>query len=195
MPCSCSTVDQRGVHRNACHGEYQAAGLHSLHFRRWIHGTARCAAAALGAMLVAACGCQASTQMHEQDVSKLVAMLAEADPARRVQGAYALGQLGTAAEVAVPQLVAALADEHPRVRQTAVVSLGQIGPGAKAGVPALVVVLEKSDDNVLRRQAAAALGRIGPNASAALPALRKASQDKSRIVREAALEAVEQIGN
>jgi len=137
----------------------------------------------------------------------------------RAAAAAALGVIGRpAAQEAVPALTKALEDEEGLVRARAIGALGAIGPGAQA-VPALLRLLEDGELNAAwaleaigpeaseavpyliralaedrhqrtRAAAAKALGAIGPAAHEAVPALRKALEDRSPSVREAAAEAL-----
>ena len=135
-------------------------------------------------------GCSRAPAYQSMNIAQLIELLDDPDAARRIQGAYALGQKGAEASPAVPRLIKLLDDENVRLRQTTAVALGQIGPPASAAVPALTKRLS-DPDVIVRRQSAAALGRIG--ARPALPALRKAQRDPARIVREAATESIQWI--
>ena len=104
----------------------------------------------------------------------------------------ALGDIGPAAQEAVPALVDALWD-GPSVRDTVPKALGDIGPAAQATVPALVRALGDWSET-LQVAAAKALGHIGPAAQEAVPALVKAIGDRRMAVREAAVEALGHIG-
>ncbi len=144
-------------------------------------------------ILASAFGCGGGSGPNaSRDVTGLRTQLTDADPERRADAAFALGQRGSESKAAVQELIAALKDEHLRVRLQAAVALGRIGPAAAEAVPALVAAL-RSSESTLRRQAAAALGGIGSAARAALPALEQARQDPAPIVRQAAEEAVARI--
>ena len=52
----------------------------------------------------------------------------------RKNAALALGEVGPAAEIAVPALVAALGDRDERVRRPVADALGQIGPNAREAI-------------------------------------------------------------
>jgi HEAT repeat protein len=90
--------------------------------------------------------------------------------------AYAFGEIGPAANQAVPQLMSLVqSDKEPdgALRDVAAASLGKIGPGAAEAVPLLAAAL-KSDDVRLLSIAAEALGNIGAPAKRAIPALLNA---------------------
>ena len=72
-----------------------------------------------------------------------------------------LGELGPAAESAVPELSAALADPREEYfsREAAVEALGKIGPAAKSAVPLLRRLLEDSSES-LRQSAREAMQKI-----------------------------------
>ncbi len=120
----------------------------------------------------------------------LIVALKDKDTQVRGAAATALGQIGPAAEDAIPALVAALADDaewhgspnYPgipvNVRWDASKALGRIGSVA---VPALMTALEDREAKV-RASAASALSAIGPGATAAVPALSAALRDNDRSV-------------
>ncbi len=126
-----------------------------------------------------------------EDVQALAGALESPD--RYVAGfaAWSLGNLGAAAEPAVPDLVRALA----RDETNAVVAgaLARVGPAAKAAVPELVKALASEDDG-RRWRAARTLGRIGPEAGPAVEALTGALADPNGLVRAHAARALGRIG-
>jgi HEAT repeat protein len=126
-----------------------------------------------------------------EDVQALARVLESPD--RYVAGfaAWSLGNLGAAAEPAVPDLVRALA----RDETNAVVAgaLARVGPAAKAAVPELVKALSSEDDG-RRWRAARTLGRIGPEAGPAVEALTGALADPNGVVRAHAARALGRIG-
>ena len=81
----------------------------------------------------------------------------------RASAAYALGQIGQAAYVAVPNLVMILRDDSSNdVRAIAAYTLGRIGSKAEAAVPRLITIFKNPDeDSVVHDQAAQALKEIG----------------------------------
>jgi HEAT repeat protein len=64
-------------------------------------------------------------------------MLGDAEISVRVTAAMALGNMGAAAQEAVPALIRALKDQDSQVRNWAATALGSIGPAAESAVPAL----------------------------------------------------------
>jgi HEAT repeat protein/lysophospholipase L1-like esterase len=125
------------------------------------------------------------------DVPALSAALASPD--RYVAGfaAWSLGNIGAAAEPAVPQLVKALARDE--LNAVVAGALARIGPAAGAAVPELVRALG-SEDDARRFRAARTLGRIGPPAAAAVGPLTTALGDSSSVVRSHAARALGRIG-
>jgi HEAT repeat protein len=97
--------------------------------------------------------------------------------------ALALGQMGPQAKSAVPALieivdtpVTAKPAATTWVKGNVVNVLGMFGPNAKGAVPSLMKVLEKEEEEYLRRAAIVALGKIGPAAKAVLPLLAKVAE-------------------
>ena len=95
----------------------------------------------------------------------------------RLHAALALGEMGPQAAEATPSLIQALKQRNEMIATRAASALGKIGPPAKDAVPALIDAL-KAGDWSLRCWAAETLGRIGPAAKAAVPALEEALKDE-----------------
>jgi HEAT repeat protein len=133
-------------------------------------------------------GCSSKLPHEGKTVAELEEMLRSDDPQKQIQGTYGLSLLGVDAEPATASLIKALNSTTPLVRSNAALALGKIGPRAKEAMPALTIALGDPEWTV-RRQAAVALGEIGPDASAA-EGLRRMAQDKNKILREAAQEAL-----
>jgi HEAT repeat protein len=149
-----------------------------------------------------------------QTVAEWLRRLGDDDWSVRCGAAYALGEIGPPARVAVPGLALALKyDAHPRVRAAAARALGKIGVDARsaafalvealtdknrevreaatpAAVQPLIGALQKGDLDIQIR-ACRALGHIGPPAKAAVPALKALLPDS--FVRAAALDALNKI--
>jgi hypothetical protein len=102
------------------------------------------------------------------DVAKA---LGDSSPLVRSAAAWALSQMGGAAESAVSALEKSLADPSPLVRSISAVALRAMGPKALPAIPALEKALDDESPSV-RAVAADALGNIGP---AALPAVQTLS--------------------
>jgi HEAT repeat protein len=92
-------------------------------------------------------------------MSNLVAALADARPAVRASGAYALSRFGPAAAPAVGSLIELLDDPHPTPRAYAVVALGEIGPAAAAALPKLQT-MQRERDYRINGWARKAVGQI-----------------------------------
>ena len=101
----------------------------------------------------------------------------------------ALGQIGPAAEPAIPALseMAFIPDTE---YSEAVDTLQKIGAPA---VPVLVEVLDRGNSSV-KWQAVKALGDMGEPARAALPALRKLAIQRITLVSDAAKKAIKKLG-
>lgn len=123
---------------------------------------------------------------------KLTAALEEPAARVREQALRCLGILGPRAEAAAPAMTALLRDAEPNVRERALAALGDLGSGAAASVPAMVEAYR--DRRVDFPDLARALRSLGAAAQAALPVLLEglASQDGSH--REAAAEALGEMG-
>jgi HEAT repeat protein len=93
----------------------------------------------------------------------------------RFHAAVALGDLGRAAQPAVPPLIhTALWDEDPAVRMEAAVALWKIDPNKGPLVIAALIKALANDNELICWIAADYLGQIGPDAQEAVPALRQA---------------------
>jgi len=103
--------------------------------------------------------------------------------------AYALGDIGPAAEPALPSLREALY-RGEAVNSVAVDALGKIGTPA---IPLLIEAVERGDDMV-KWAAIDALAKMGEPARVALPALRKAATDPDDFVNNAAKKAIKKLG-
>ncbi len=117
----------------------------------------------------------------------LTGTLKTRDPVVRFRVAWILGQLGTAAEAAVPELIRALKDTNALVRLHAVDALGKIGPPAQPAVPALVRLLRQ--DPPVRGNILRALGSIGGAVDKKIVGLliRAMGSEDSRVRVEAAI--------
>lgn len=126
-----------------------------------------------------------------EDVPQLVAALGSSDAYVVAFAAWSLGNLGSAAEAAVPDLARTLSRDDTN----AVVAgaLARIGPAAGAAVGVLVDGLHSADAD-RRWRAARTLGRIGPPAASAVPSLTAALSDSSSLVRLHAARALGRIG-
>lgn len=112
-------------------------------------------------------------------------------PNVRATSAYLLGQLREAGRPAVPDLVQCLGDEDPMVRYRSIRALSKIGMVA---APDLAEAL-RDREPVVRYGAAKALGGMGNEARYSAGALMNALNDPQANVREAAFQALAQIGD
>jgi len=102
---------------------------------------------------------QASLQ---QAINNWIEQLQENNsPVVQWRAVVSLGQLGAAAQSAVPDLANMLQAPDTSVRWVAARALSEIGPAAQKAAPALIKALGDPDAGV-RLQAATALGRIDP---------------------------------
>jgi HEAT repeat protein len=81
------------------------------------------------------------------------------DPTVRTVTVIAIGEMGPAAEAAVPDLIKILDDNRPLTRMMACESLAKIGPAARGAIPALTKKLQDEHGGV-RRDARDALDCI-----------------------------------
>lgn len=125
-----------------------------------------------------------------RDASPALPMLSNAlrDPDRHVRltSVAALSNLG---HPAMPALLAATRDVDSGVRARAASGIGRFGTSGDSAVPTLAAML-RDGEVAVRLAAIGALERIGP---AAKPALRTAASDASRVVRERAQRALENV--
>ncbi len=106
----------------------------------------------------------------------------------------ALGDIGLAAEDAIPALVEVLHnDSSDRVRPAAADALGTTSQSGSKAVSALAQALAQDDAGV-RNTASLALARIGRHAQAAVPALQGVFEDENRYTRGHAVHALYRIG-
>jgi HEAT repeat protein len=94
-------------------------------------------------------------------------------------------------EPAVPALIDALKDPSEDVRRWSLEALWTIGPAAKAAIPA---VLERMEEEDLRACAIGVLDSMGAKEPAVVDALRKALADPNPEVRDAAADALRNLG-
>ena len=138
--------------------------------------------------------CHALSAMGEAAVGPLIdALEGSAAGHERAEAAETLGDIGLAAQPAIPALTARLRDESEQVRAQAAEALGTIAQADSAAVPPLGGAL--GDESVpVRRNAAFALLRLGPHGEAAVPALGNVLYDEDRYVRGDAAHALLRIG-
>jgi HEAT repeat protein len=108
-----------------------------------------------------------------------LAALSDDDPLARRLAAYALGEIGPAAEEASAALLAALEDPASFVRVWAAAALARVCPGHPAVVPALVAGM-KDERAFVRSLAVWHLGRLGSAAAGlegALPEMQRLLAD------------------
>lgn len=107
---------------------------------------------------------------------------------------FALGELGKAAQAAVPKMNQLLEGPFDLVRRTVVEALGMIGRPVDEVVLGLIRGLQDEDIQV-RFMSGLSLTRLGTAAAAAVPYLERALEDDNRYVRAHAAEALKYIGS
>ncbi|OME81447.1 phytanoyl-CoA dioxygenase [Paenibacillus sp. FSL A5-0031] len=126
-------------------------------------------------------------------VSGLIDAL-DSDRSETVQHAiFALGELRSYAESALPKLVELLSHSDATVRIAVVEALGILSNSSEIAVKGLITALSDEDVQV-RFTAGLSLSRMGAAAAAAVPALAAVLDDENRYVRAHALEALRYIG-
>ena len=135
----------------------------------------------------------ALSTIGEPAVPALIETLQDKNESIRASAAYALGDIGNAAQEAVHSLTQSLRDESAWVRRHATEALGLIGQPAQNTVAALIDLL-RDEHYWIRDNAARALARLGPAAEAAIPELADTLNDENRYVRFHAMFALKQIG-
>ena len=127
-----------------------------------------------------------SVTAQTPSVAKLAEQLATGDLQARREAAWALAQLGPAAEVAVPELIDAARERDSQLGNGALQALGMIGQAADSALDVVAKQL-KSGDEQRRYRAAFALGRIAASDASQVVA---GLEDPSAAVRAATAEAV-----
>ncbi len=138
--------------------------------------------------------CHALSAIGEAAVGPLIdALQGGAAEHERAEAAETLGDIGLAAEPAIPALTGRLQDDSDQVRAQAAEALGTIAQTDSAAAPALAGALGDESGSV-RRNAAFALIQLGPHGEAAIPALGDVLDDEDRYVRGDAAQALLRIG-
>ena len=124
-----------------------------------------------------------------------IEMLQDDDPSTRIVAAEQLGQVGPAAQAALPQLLAqATGDGSQHANTTAATALKSIDLTAARQVMTHFIPRLQDQDAQQRRTACAVLGSLGPVAKPAVPALLALVHDLDELVRRNALMALASIG-
>ena len=105
---------------------------------------------------------------------------------KRRRAAYALGQMGPAAQEAVGALIATVKDPHMEPRWYAVDALGRIGGGADVARAIAAALEDRENDVYVRRAAVKSLGRLGKAAAGELELLRGQLGSDDPIIRASA---------
>jgi HEAT repeat protein len=135
----------------------------------------------------------------EEAVPALIQALSHENVKVRNGASYALGKIGPAARSALPALRKNLKDPKPGDEYITLISawaIAQIDYENAATVSAMLPTFIKALEHpemLIRVEAANTIGLFGPRAKAAVPALRKARDDKDRLVRDAATKALKAV--
>src|SRR5947207_14016271 len=89
-------------------------------------------------------------------VSRIVGLLSEEEPRKRIAAAVVLGELGVKAPPVISALAAMAREELSAIAEPAVEALGKLG--ARSALPVLLEALERKE---LARAASAAIAAIG----------------------------------
>ena len=128
-------------------------------------------------------------------VPTLIEMLADDDPSTRIVAAEQLGQVGPAAQAAIPPLLTqATEDGSQHANTTAAAALKSIDLTAARQVMTHFASRLQDQDVQQRRTACAVLGSLGPIAKPAVPALLTMAHDPDALVRRNRLMALASIG-
>ena len=124
-------------------------------------------------------------------VPALVAAI-RSDPCVQMSAVLALRRIGAGASKAVPVLIELLDNEDIGLRIFSADALWRIDKRADLAVPIMVATLSH-DSAPMRRGAAHLLGEMGAGAEGAIPSLLRARNDRDRLVRKLAADAVAKI--
>jgi len=104
------------------------------------------------------------------EISRLLAGLADTDPSKRAAAASELSQLGPQARVAAIPLLGAIANADDEVSEWVATALEELGPPAASDLKALTVMLVDSTGDTAY-WAATLIGRLEASAAPAVDAL------------------------
>ena len=128
-------------------------------------------------------------------VPTLIDMLQDDDPSTRIVAAEQLGQVGPAAQAALPRLLAqATQDGSQHANTTAAAAMKSIDLTAARQVMTHFIPRLLDQDAQQRRTACAVLGSLGPVAKPAVPTLLTLVHDPDELVRRNAVMALASIG-
>ncbi len=137
----------------------------------------------------------ALVQYGRKSVPPLVELLkSKTSSVVRLGAVRALGQIGPAAQPAIPQLIRLLGDHRWSSRDAAADALAHIGGNDSRVTSALVSTLKSDPDERVRARAARALGRLHSTSSGVVTALARALSDSDAQVQAEAAEALGRLG-
>lgn len=131
----------------------------------------------------------------------------ERDPAARLAGVQAIGNIGPPAKTAFATLVDVMKTSPPQVkgandpqglRRSVIEALAKIEPEPKEFVPVLITTLKQDRDPAVKSAAIASLAKLGSDAKPAAQALaelvKTAKTDADKALAKEASDALEKIG-
>lgn len=128
-------------------------------------------------------------------VGSLAAALSDPEQKVRYRAAKTLAKMGPAVEEAVSALSLALQDEDTDVRYYAAKAIYKADDEADAALPQILTVLEQGEPSPeVRRYLVKSLGEIGEDDDRARRLVKQFKNDASGRVREAAIKALEEMG-
>lgn len=128
-------------------------------------------------------------------VGSLAAALSDPEQKVRYRAAKTLAKMGPAVEEAVSALSLALQDEDTDVRYYAAKAIYKADDEADAALPQILAVLEQGEPSPeVRRYLVKSLGEIGEDDDRARRLVKQFQNDASGRVREAAIKALEEMG-
>jgi len=127
-------------------------------------------------------------------IDELLKELSDANPERRVEAAWRLGEICEPLGKVVEALKEALDDQESSVRGAAAEALGRIGYQVDEAVPPILQLLDRETDEMGRARCVFALGRAGSNAAVAVPVLLDLLRTDNTHAYDTALWALAEIG-
>ncbi|MBE9219688.1 HEAT repeat domain-containing protein [Dolichospermum flos-aquae] len=129
-------------------------------------------------------------QVTQESIPVLIKKLRESkDPEIQSWSAWAIGQMGVEAKIAVPDLVNALKSQNEKVQLNAVEALKNISPDtsitlqAKDAVSALTELINKNLNEDIQIEGILTLGNIGTDAKTAINSLQKKLKSENVTIR------------
>jgi HEAT repeat protein len=150
----------------------------------------------VGLRLAAATALGSVGEAAKDAVGPLQTALGDADARVRAAAAFALGSIGPKAKAALKAVIDRLGDSDLKARVGAAFAVGRIEPheAGKAITVLRALLVDEKEDAEVRVLAASALGAMGVPNREVREALQKVLQDRNDKVREAAADALKELG-